>query len=76
MKLVPFVLEDKTMVAVNPERVEAIKTVGNKTRIFAGEFYVDVTESVYAVYGLLTNEKDSEHDPAVESSLEEWTAGE
>lgn len=56
MRLIPFVLEDKTIVMINPERVDAIKTIGGKTRIFAGEFYEDVKAPVYEVCEILQSE--------------------
>ena len=63
MKLIPFVSENGERFAVNPNNVDAIKTVGNKTRIFAGDFYSDVIAPYDIVYAKINGEiKDGEHE--------------
>lgn len=60
MKLVPFRLENGTMMAVNADRVDAIMESGGRTRIFAGDFYQDVTESFYTVFAVLQAKEETD----------------
>ena len=60
MKLVMFSTENQDTVAVNPDRVDAIRTNGGYTRIFAGDFYADVTDNLPTVFEKLTKDGEQE----------------
>ena len=63
MKLVPFVSENRERFAVNPNNVDAIKEIANKTRIFAGDFYCDVIAPFDIVFGKINGQiKDGEQE--------------
>jgi len=53
-----FSTENQDTVAVNPDRVDAIRTNGGYTRIFAGDFYADVTDNLPTVFEKLTKEHE------------------
>lgn len=58
MRLVQFTMTDGTLMAVNPDKVDAIMEVGRRTRIHAGEFYHDVFEAFPVVFDMLTAKND------------------
>lgn len=60
MRLVRFTLTDGTLIAVNPDKVDAIMQVGRRTRVHAGEFYHDVAEPFYDVFDMLTAKNDEQ----------------
>lgn len=63
MKLVPFVSDNGNRFAVNPNRVDAIKEIASKTRIFVGDFYSDVIAPFDIVFGKINGQiKDDEQD--------------
>lgn len=56
MRLVLFAIEDSNTIAVNPDRVDAIRTFNGYTRIYAGDFYADVTDNLPTVFEKLTKD--------------------
>lgn len=60
MRLVQFTMTDGTLMAVNPDKVDAIMEVGIRTRVHAGEFYHDVVEPFHDVLDMLTAKNDEQ----------------
>ena len=50
MKFVLFAVDDHDTVAINPERVDAFRTMNGRTRIFIGNSYFDVIPNLPTVY--------------------------
>ena len=53
MKFVLFALDNNDTVAINPERVDAFRTMNGHTRIFIGDSYFDVIPNLPTVYEAL-----------------------
>ena len=64
MRLIPFQLANGTMIAVNPERVDAIIQIGKTTEIYCGEFSKQVPLPFNTVFAVLqvTEDKDGEQE--------------